>query len=73
MKEIYDLYSFQVIPELGNILINDKESYQYLVESIRKFPKQKEFVEMIKDEKFKYVNYRNLFNGVCAIHSGIKL
>jgi ubiquinone/menaquinone biosynthesis C-methylase UbiE len=76
------LYSFNVIPELGNVLINDKESYQviisflnqkYLVESIRKFPKQKEFVEMIKDENFKFVQYRNILSGVCAIHSGIKI
>jgi ubiquinone/menaquinone biosynthesis C-methylase UbiE len=62
-----------VIPELGGLIANDKASYQYLVESIRNFPKQEEFKGMIKDAGFKGVNYTNLTGGIVAIHSGIKI
>lgn len=73
LQWLYDQYSFQVIPPMGQILASQWEPYQYLVESIRKFPKQKDFVEMIKDANFKAVTYENLTFGVCAIHSGFKL
>jgi 2-methoxy-6-polyprenyl-1,4-benzoquinol methylase len=73
LNSFYDLYSFYVIPELGGLIANDKASYQYLVESIRNFPKQEEFKEMIKDAGFKGVNYTNLTGGIVAIHSGIKI
>ena len=72
-KNVYDTYSFYAIPELGGILANDKPSYQYLVESIRKFPTQSKFKNMIEDAGFSAVSYRNLSGGICAIHSGIKL
>jgi ubiquinone/menaquinone biosynthesis methyltransferase len=72
-KNIYDTYSFYAIPELGGILANDKPSYQYLVESIRKFPTQNKFKNMIENAGFSAVSYRNLSGGICAIHSGIKL
>ena len=54
VKQLYDLYSYNIIPMMGGIVANDKESYQYLVESIRKFPKQEEFLEMIAEAGFKF-------------------
>jgi 2-methoxy-6-polyprenyl-1,4-benzoquinol methylase len=73
LQWIYDQYSFQVIPPMGQILASQWEPYQYLVESIRKFPRQPDFVQMIKNAGFKAVTYENLTFGVCAIHSGFKL
>lgn len=73
LQWIYDQYSFQVIPPLGQVLVSQWQPYQYLVESIRKFPKQGVFKKMIKDAGFKVVEYENLTFGVCAIHSGYKL
>lgn len=73
LKQIYDFYSFNIIPTMGQLIANDKDSYQYLVESIRKFPKQTEFAKMIEDAGFKVVTYTNLTGGICAIHSGYKL
>jgi len=70
---VYDNYSYQVIPPMGKILAGDWNSYQYLVESIRKFPKQEEFKDMIRRAGFKCVTYENLTFGVVAIHSGFKL
>ena len=57
---------------MGQILASQWEPYQYLVESIRKFPRQKDFANMIKEAGFKAVSYENLTFGVCAIHSGFK-
>jgi len=73
LKKIYDLYSFEVIPATGYLVAGDWDSYQYLVESIRMFPSQDDFAKLITDCGFKFVNYKNLTNGVVAIHSGIKL
>eukprot|EP00088_Acartia_fossae_P031506 TRINITY_DN32378_c0_g1_i1.p1 TRINITY_DN32378_c0_g1~~TRINITY_DN32378_c0_g1_i1.p1 ORF type:complete len:285 (+),score=-12.68 TRINITY_DN32378_c0_g1_i1:29-883(+) len=73
LETIYDLYSFQVIPPMGKLLAGDWESYQYLVESIRKFPDQERFAGMIQDAGFRFVKYENLTFGVAAIHSGFKL
>lgn len=56
-KQIYDNYSFAAIPIMGQLLANDRDSYQYLVESIRKFPKQPEFASLIEDAGFKVVTY----------------
>lgn len=72
-KNFYDLYSLYVIPEMGKILANDKDSYQYLVESIRKFPNQETFKKMIEDAGFSAASYTNLSGGICAIHTGIKI
>jgi ubiquinone/menaquinone biosynthesis C-methylase UbiE len=66
------MYSFYAIPELGGIVANDKASYQYLVESIRNFPKQKEFKDMIEKAGFDAVRYVNLSGGIVAIHTGVK-
>ena len=72
-KEVYDTYSFNAIPILGQALANDRDSYQYLVESIRKFPKQAEWSNMIEDAGFKYVSYTNYTGGIVAVHSGFKM
>ncbi len=69
----YDIYSFNVIPLLGQLVANDRDSYQYLVESIRKFPDQESFAAMIRDAGFGQVKYRNLSLGIAALHSGWKL
>jgi len=72
LKQIYDFYSFNVIPELGYRIANDRDSYQYLVESIKMFPKQPEFAKLIEDAGFKCVSYTNLTGGIVAIHTGFK-
>jgi demethylmenaquinone methyltransferase / 2-methoxy-6-polyprenyl-1,4-benzoquinol methylase len=69
----YDRYSFNVIPALGQVVANDRDSYQYLVESIRKFPDQDSFATMIRQAGFEQVKYRNLTMGVAALHSGWKI
>lgn len=69
----YDQYSFNIIPQLGKMIANDSESYQYLVESIRQFPQQDVFAEMIRSGGFKNVKYRNLSLGIAALHSGWKI
>ncbi|XP_022863114.1 2-methoxy-6-polyprenyl-1,4-benzoquinol methylase, mitochondrial isoform X2 [Olea europaea var. sylvestris] len=71
-KELYDYYSFSVIPALGELVAGDRESYQYLVESIRRFPSQEKFASMIAEARFQKVEYENLVGGVVAIHSGVK-
>jgi 2-methoxy-6-polyprenyl-1,4-benzoquinol methylase len=73
LRCFYDTYSFNVIPKIGEIITNDKESYQYLVESIRKFPNQDDFKIMIENVGFKFVEYENFTFGVVALHSGIKI
>ncbi|AWD23437.1 bifunctional demethylmenaquinone methyltransferase/2-methoxy-6-polyprenyl-1,4-benzoquinol methylase UbiE [Pseudogemmobacter blasticus] len=73
MQKVYDLYSFNVIPVMGQIVAGDRDSYQYLVESIRKFPDQETFATMIRKAGFGQVKYRNLTMGVAALHSGWKI
>jgi demethylmenaquinone methyltransferase/2-methoxy-6-polyprenyl-1,4-benzoquinol methylase len=73
MQAAYDAYSFNVIPKMGKLIANDSESYQYLVESIRKFPDQETFLQMIRDAGFGNAKYRNMTLGVAALHSGWKL
>ena len=73
MQWAYDRYSFNVIPVMGQIVANDRDSYQYLVESIRKFPDQETFASMIRAPCFEQVKYRNLTMGVAALHSGWKI
>ena len=70
---IYDKYSFNIIPKLGEFVSNDRESYQYLVESIRKFYSQDVFVGMMEKSGFQSVEYRNLNSGIAAIHRGWKI
>ena len=73
LQWLYDRYSFNIIPPLGQMIANDRDSYQYLVESIRKFPKQDAFAEMIRQGGFEQVSYRNLSLGIAALHSGWKI
>ena len=73
MQWIYDRYSYNLIPVMGQIVANDRDSYQYLVESIRKFPDQERFAAMIRAAGFENVKYRNMTMGVVALHSGWKL
>ena len=73
MQKAYDLYSFNVIPAMGQLVAGDRDSYQYLVESIRKFPDQDSFAAMIRRAGFGQVKYRNLTMGIAALHSGWKV
>jgi demethylmenaquinone methyltransferase/2-methoxy-6-polyprenyl-1,4-benzoquinol methylase len=73
MQWAYDRYSFNVIPRMGQVIAGDSASYQYLVESIRKFPDQERFATMIRQAGFAQVKYRNLTFGVAALHSGWKI
>ena len=73
LRQAYDAYSFNVIPEIGRAVANDRASYEYLVESIRKFPNQETFASMIRQAGFQNVVYENLQGGIVAIHSGFKL
>jgi demethylmenaquinone methyltransferase/2-methoxy-6-polyprenyl-1,4-benzoquinol methylase len=73
LRWLYDRYSFNVIPPLGQALVGDRASYQYLVESIRRFPDQDAFAAMIAEAGFGQVKYRNLSMGIAALHSGWKL
>jgi len=73
MQKAYDLYSFNVIPRMGQMIANDRESYQYLVESIRKFPDQETFLQMVREAGFENAKYRNLSLGIACLHSGWKL
>jgi|TARA_A100001011_G_scaffold52105_1_gene50167 demethylmenaquinone methyltransferase/2-methoxy-6-polyprenyl-1,4-benzoquinol methylase len=73
LNKIYDAFSFNVVPRLGKIFANDSESYQYLIESIRKFPSQEKLASLVMEAGFRQVKYRNLTQGVVAIHSGWKV
>lgn len=73
LQKAYDAYSFNVIPKLGEIVTGDRDSYQYLVESIRRFPTQEQFAAEIAGAGFKRVKYENFTAGVVAIHSGWRI
>lgn len=73
MQWAYDRYSFNVIPAMGKAVTGDRDSYQYLVESIRNFPDQETFAQMIRTAGFGRVQWRNLSMGIAALHSGWKL
>jgi demethylmenaquinone methyltransferase/2-methoxy-6-polyprenyl-1,4-benzoquinol methylase len=71
-RKIYDAYSFNVIPKLGEMIADDRDSYQYLVESIRQHPPQEELKQMMLDAGFDHARYHNLTGGVVALHIGHK-
>lgn len=73
LDALYDAYSFNAIPVLGGLVAGDSASYRYLVESIRRFPDQKSFTQMIENAGFERVRYRNLTGGIAAIHSAWRL
>lgn len=72
LKPLYDFYSFNIIPKIGQIVTDNKAAYQYLVESINLFPQQEVFKNMILEAGFNRVEYKNLTFGAAAIHSGYK-
>lgn len=73
LDDIYEKFSFNVIPKMGEMVMGDAEPYQYLVESIRKFPKQDAFKSMISTAGFSRASYRNLTGGIAALHSGWRI
>jgi len=73
LRKVYDLYSFHIIPRLGQVIAQDRDSYQYLVESIRRFPNQETFLGMVRKAGFDNTAYRNLTFGVACLHSGWKI
>lgn len=73
LDRIYDAWSFNAIPQFGKMITGDAEPYQYLVESIRKFPNQEDFATMIRQAGFSRVSYTNYTGGIAALHSGWKL
>jgi demethylmenaquinone methyltransferase/2-methoxy-6-polyprenyl-1,4-benzoquinol methylase len=73
LDRLYDMFSFNVIPQLGRAVTGDAESYRYLVESIRKFPRPSAFAEMIRAAGFSRVSWQSLSGGIVALHSGWRL
>jgi demethylmenaquinone methyltransferase/2-methoxy-6-polyprenyl-1,4-benzoquinol methylase len=73
LQPLYDLYSFQILPQLGRIVAGDREAYTYLAESIRRFPRQSELAEMIARAGLDRVRLRNLTGGVAALYSAWRL
>jgi demethylmenaquinone methyltransferase/2-methoxy-6-polyprenyl-1,4-benzoquinol methylase len=72
LSKTYDLYSFRILPFMGQLIANDKESYQYLAESIRMHPDQETLKHMMQDAGFAEVSYHNLTGGIVALHRGYK-
>lgn len=72
LSNLYDLWSFNVIPVIGQAVTNDRASYQYLVESIRRFPPQKDFADLITAAGFKQTKWRDMTGGIVAMHSAWK-
>lgn len=73
LAKLYDLYSFEVLPRLGQLVAKDRASYQYLVESIRRFPKQEELLTKMGEAGLERASLRNLSGGIAAIHSGWRI
>jgi demethylmenaquinone methyltransferase / 2-methoxy-6-polyprenyl-1,4-benzoquinol methylase len=73
LQPIYDLYSFQILPLLGQFVAGDHDAYAYLVESIRRFPRQSQLTEMIARAGLGQVKFRNLTGGIAALHSAWRL
>ena len=73
LEKMYDLYSFKLLPKMGEIIANDADSYRYLAESIRMHPPQEELKQMMIDAGLERVEYFNMTGGVVAVHRGYKL
>lgn len=73
MKKLYDIWSFKFLPSLGELVSDNRKAYQYLVESIRVFPNQEELSYLMTKTNFSRVKYKNLSQGIVAIHSGWKI
>lgn len=72
-KKLYDFYSFSVIPNIGEMITGNRGAYEYLPESIRKFPPQEELKKIMEGAGLFKVKYHNLFNGIAAVHIGVKV
>lgn len=72
IQKMYDLYSFHILPTLGEFVAQDRAAYQYLVESIRQFPNQEALAKKMEDVGFSSLNWQNLCGGISCIHQGIK-
>lgn len=72
LSKVYDMYSFKLLPVMGQLIANDKESYQYLAESIRMHPDQETLKAMMVEAGFAEVSYHNLTGGIVALHRGFK-
>lgn len=72
LSKIYDAYSFNVLPKIGQLVTNDADSYRYLAESIRMHPDQETLKDMLEDAGFVNTEYHNLTGGIVALHKGIK-
>jgi demethylmenaquinone methyltransferase/2-methoxy-6-polyprenyl-1,4-benzoquinol methylase len=70
LRATYDAYSFSVIPRVGQWVAGDREAYQYLVESIRRFPDQAHFAQLMREAGFDQVGWTNFTGGVAALHQG---
>ncbi len=73
LEKAYDLYSFKLLPKMGELIANDADSYRYLAESIRMHPGQEELKQMMIDAGLERVEYFNMTGGVVAVHRGYKL
>jgi len=73
LEKMYDLYSFKLLPKMGELIANDADSYRYLAESIRMHPGQEELKQMMVDAGLERVEYFNMTGGVVAVHRGYKL
>jgi demethylmenaquinone methyltransferase / 2-methoxy-6-polyprenyl-1,4-benzoquinol methylase len=73
LDKVYDAYSFSVLPTLGQFIAGDRAAYQYLAESIRKFPDQEKLCEKMRQAGFSQVSYRNLSGGIAALHCGWRI
>lgn len=73
LDKLYEQWSFKFIPAIGKIVTGDDEPYQYLVESVRKFPDKQKFADMIRAAGFENVSHRSFTGGVVALHSGWKI
>ncbi len=73
LEKVYDLYSFKLLPKIGELIAGDADSYRYLAESIRMHPGQDELKQMMEDAGLKKVEYFNMTGGVVAVHRGYKL
>jgi demethylmenaquinone methyltransferase/2-methoxy-6-polyprenyl-1,4-benzoquinol methylase len=73
LDRLYDFYSLNVIPALGRAVVGDAESYRYLVESIRRFPKPEAFAAMLRAANFRRVSYQQMTGGIVALHCGWRL
>jgi demethylmenaquinone methyltransferase/2-methoxy-6-polyprenyl-1,4-benzoquinol methylase len=73
LRQAYDLYSFVVLPGLGQLVAGDRDAYRYLAESIRRFPRQEALARLMREAGFDQVRFRNLTGGIAALHSGWRL